>query len=34
MCDGSSRLVNAAVSPQTWNLAVHPNDGMPLNLDE
>jgi len=31
--DGSVRLVNPAISPQTWGLAVQPNDGMVLAMD-
>jgi hypothetical protein len=31
--DGSVRVVSATLSPETWNAAVHPNDGMPLGAD-
>jgi len=31
--DGSVRLVNPGISPQTWGLAVQPNDGMVLAKD-
>jgi hypothetical protein len=31
--DGSTRTVAPGVSPQTWNLALCPNDGMPLGAD-
>ena len=31
--DGSVRVVTAQVSPQTWNAAMQPNDGMPLGDD-
>jgi hypothetical protein len=33
MGDGSARHVSARISPQTWNCAVQPNDGMPLGND-
>jgi prepilin-type N-terminal cleavage/methylation domain-containing protein len=31
--DGSVRMVNTAISPRTWGLAVQPNDGLPLPAD-
>jgi hypothetical protein len=31
--DGSVRLVNTAISPQTWANAVSPNDGNVLGSD-
>jgi prepilin-type N-terminal cleavage/methylation domain-containing protein len=33
IADGSVRTVSARVSPQTWNAAMCPNDGMPLGAD-
>jgi hypothetical protein len=31
--DGSTRTIAPGISPQTWNLALCPNDGMPLGSD-
>jgi len=33
LADGSSRVVNPRVSPQTWNAAMCPNDGQALGSD-
>jgi prepilin-type N-terminal cleavage/methylation domain-containing protein len=33
LADGSTRLVNNAVSFSTWQAAVHPDDGVPLGND-
>jgi hypothetical protein len=33
LCDGSTRVIAPGLSPQTWNLALCPNDGMPLGAD-
>lgn len=33
MGDGSVRLVSSNISPQTWRLAVIPDDGLPLGTD-
>jgi type II secretory pathway pseudopilin PulG len=33
MADGSTRSASPNLSPQTWNAAVHPADGMPLGAD-
>jgi prepilin-type N-terminal cleavage/methylation domain-containing protein len=33
LADGSVRYVSSGLSPETWNAAVHPNDGQPLGAD-
>jgi hypothetical protein len=33
IADGSVRVVSPTLSPQTWNAAMQPNDGMPLGVD-
>ena len=33
LADGSSRVVNARVSPETWNAAMCPNDNRVLGPD-
>lgn len=33
LADGSVRMVSPALSPQTWNAALHPNDGQVLGND-
>ncbi len=33
MADGSARRVSPRVSPETWNAALHPSDGMVLGAD-
>jgi len=33
IADGSVRVVSATLSPETWNAAVQPNDGMALGAD-
>src|SRR6266542_4399754 len=33
LADGSTRTLNPNLSPQTWNVALHPSDGMPLGED-
>lgn len=33
MMDGSVRFLSAEVSPNTWNAAVHPQDGKELGAD-
>ena len=33
LCDGSTRTIAPGLSPETWNLALCPNDGMPLGAD-
>jgi len=33
MADGATRIINAAISPETWNRAVQPNDGKELGKD-
>jgi hypothetical protein len=33
MCDGSVHVVQGSMSSTTWNIALQPNDGLPMGTD-